>query len=103
MDPQGAPWGSHFFSDDISNYLISAPVVEADTGGTEDKPRPRKVPGDSIAEDVEGIPAGEVAIRLGSPVAVTYDAGNGLRVLIQQLLISSHILKGWKTSQVSAP
>lgn len=82
------------FSDKASNYLIRTPEVEGEGRDTEEESWPGDVPRDGITENVESIRAREVALWLGSPVAITDDTGDGIKVLIQQLLVSSHCNKG---------
>lgn len=87
---------SHFKCN-VSNYLISAPVVQGDDGDAKDNSRPGEVSSNGISEDMERIQAREVAFWLGSPVSFTDYAWLSIYVTTQQLLVSSHFFKGLKT------
>lgn len=82
----------------VSHHLVAAPVVHGEDGDAEGDSRPREVSGEGVSEDVEGVRTREVARWLGSPVPLLDDAWFSIGILVQELLVPSHFLKGLKTT-----
>lgn len=86
----------------LPHYLVCAPVPQGKDAEAKDHPWPGQVPADRVPEDVEGVLAGSVTLRVHHSVSIGHVGWNGFHVLLHESLIASYLSKCWNIAKKSS-